>query len=801
MAPAGEGVERESPRSAQASNWEQGRSSSASRLSSSRGSLREIVEEPAESPAAAAAAQEEKLYVAVAKDMKEGKANFLWALQKSSKDEMIVVLHVHRPAQRIPTALGWLPASKLNEKEVAAYRQNEREDVDTSLDGYINLCARARKVERHVIEKDDIGKGIVEAISLHGITKLIMGAAADKHYTRKMKAPRSKTALTVQQQADPSCKIWFVCKGNLICTRDASLGGPETPQLPIANPSPMFIQPELERSRSLAQTQGKTPKLSSDIPVAQDIFTQRSRSANFAALPNEKVPRSSTSGRRANSFVNLWDVASRLPGSLFDEVKTNKVSLPMPKDAEGEIRSFIDLADDDAVHERLKAALNKPEKSRCEANEELYKCQKAEKDLNEAIWKVKAIETMYIKEVKQRKEIEETLEKEKMELFVLKKHRDEIYEELQKAHQRMAELELHISDSDQFLKDIKGKLLEAYNCLDSMQQEHEELRKERDNAIRESEELNRQKEEATISTHGAENFAVFSLSELEKATQNFDMESKIGEGGYGCVYKGFLRHTTVAIKKLNPQGRQGKEEFQREMDVLSKVRHPNLITLIGACPEAWALVYEFLPNGSLEDCLTCKDDTPPLTWQARIRIAAEICSALIFLHSCKPLSVVHGDLKPANILLDANLYTCQPKGTFAYMDPELLSSGEITTKSDVYSFGVIILRLLTRRPAFGVSKVVQDALDKKYLDKILDPSAGNWPYVQAEMLAILGLKCCEMNRRNRPDAKEAWKMLEPFTRSSFVRSPPSFKLALEDGSHVPSYFLCPIFKVMIVHAS
>ncbi|RZR71982.1 hypothetical protein BHM03_00009287 [Ensete ventricosum] len=250
------------------------------------------------------------------------------------------------------------------------------------------------------------------------------------------------------------------------------------------------------------------------------------------------------------------------------------------------------------------------------------------------------------------------------------------------------------------------------------------------------------------------------------------------------------------------------------MDVLSRVRHPNLVSLIGACPEARALVYEYLPNGSLEEHLTRE-----LTWQVRIRIAAEICSALVFLHSCKPLSLVHGDLKPVNILLGSNfvskisdlgmyrllvrsstLYhgTHLRKGTFAYTDPELLSSGEITAKSDVYSFGVILLRLLTGRPAFGVSKVVKEALDMKCLERVLDASAGDWPYVQAEKLAKLGLKCCDMNRRNRPDAKEAWKMLQPLMKSiSFARlSPPSsIMLAPESSSCIPSYFICPIFKV------
>lgn len=173
---------------------------------------------------------------------------------------------------------------------------------------------------------------------------------------------------------------------------------------------------------------------------------------------------------------------------------------------------------------------------------------------------------MYNQEFKQRIGIEEALAKEKSALLALKKHRDEVYEELKKAHQKMEALQLQNSDSDHILEDIKKKLSEVYSHLDSIRQEHDVLQQERDKAMRENQELKRMKEEVTSSIQEADNFSVFSLSELEQATENFMKESKIGEGGYGCVYKGFLRHTTVAIKRLNLQGMQGKAEFQREVN-------------------------------------------------------------------------------------------------------------------------------------------------------------------------------------------------------------------------------------------
>ncbi|MCL7022127.1 hypothetical protein MKW94_008449 [Papaver nudicaule] len=272
---------------------------------------------------------------------------------------------------------------------------------------------------------------------------------------------------------------------------------------------------------------------------------------------------------------------------------------------------------------------------------------------------------------------------------------------------------------------------------------------------------------------------------------------------------------------LHASNVQGHSEFQQEVDVLSKVRHPNIVTLVGACPEAWALIYEYLPNGSLEDRLTCKNNTPPLLWQTRIQIATEICSALIFLHTNNPHSIIHGDLKPANVLLDANFVSklgdfgicrlipqaesssgsstpfCRthPKGTFVYMDPEFLGTGQLTAKSDVYSFGIILLRLLTGRPAMGLVKEVEYALDKGNLSDVLDESAGSWPFVQAKQLAQLALSCCQMHRRSRPDLEsEVMKVLEPFKDSCRASTSSSWIGDEEQSQGPPSYFLCPILQ-------
>ncbi|XP_078166012.1 uncharacterized protein LOC144560650 isoform X2 [Carex rostrata] len=281
-------------------------------------------------------------------------------------------------------------------------------------------------------------------------------------------------------------------------------------------------------------------------------------------------------------------------------------------------------------------------------------------------------------------------------------------------------------------------------------------------------------------------YAKYSYSELQDATNNFHESFKLGEGGFGIVYKGNLhKYRTVAIKILKEGSRQGVREFDQEVETLHKVRHSNLVKLIGACAESRALIYEYLPNGSLEDRLQCKNNTLPLSWQARVRIAFEICAALIFLHSVEPHGIVHGDLKPENILFDGSdtskisdfglcrelnftasesipyYWTDCPKGTLAYMDPEYFSTGKITPQYDVYSFGIILLRLATCKSPMGIRQLVEVAQKKGTLKALIDASAGHWPFKEAKKMISLGLRCSDLIRKNRPDlSSKVWKELK-----------------------------------------
>lgn len=211
-----------------------------------------------------------------------------------------------------------------------------------------------------------------------------------------------------------------------------------------------------------------------------------------------------------------------------------------------------------------------------------------------------------------------------------------------------------------------------------------------------------------------------------------------------------------------------------QIEVLSCMRHPNMVLLLGACPEFGCLVYEYMDYGSLEDRLCRQGNTQPIPWNIRFRIAADIATGLHFLHQAKPEPLVHRDLKPANILLDHNFVSkisdvglarlvpqsieevtqyrmTSTAGTFCYIDPEYQQTGMLTTKSDIYSLGILLLQIITARSPMGLTHHVEHAIERGAFQEILDPTVTDWPVEEALAFANLALRCAELRKKDRPD--------------------------------------------------
>ncbi|KAK7269969.1 hypothetical protein RIF29_22795 [Crotalaria pallida] len=300
----------------------------------------------------------------------------------------------------------------------------------------------------------------------------------------------------------------------------------------------------------------------------------------------------------------------------------------------------------------------------------------------------------------------------------------------------------------------------------------------------------------------------FDLATIQAATNNFSNENKIGQGGFGVVYKGILPNgQAIAVKRLSVTSLQGAVEFRNEAALVAKLQHRNLVRVLGFCLEGHEkmLVYEYIPNKSLDHFLFDPVMQRELDWSRRYKIIVGIARGILYLHEDSQLRIVHRDLKASNVLLDENMNpkisdfgmakifqadqtqvnTGRIVGTYGYMSPEYAMRGQFSVKSDVFSFGVLVLEIVSgkKNTDFFQSHLADDLLSyawKTWSEKtpleLLDPTLrGSYSRNEVIRCIHIGLLCVQENPNDRPSMATIGLMLNSYSVTlSLPRQPASF---------------------------
>ncbi|MBA0747637.1 hypothetical protein Gogos_004537 [Gossypium gossypioides] len=637
-------------------------------------------------------------------------------------------------------------------------------DINQLFVPFRGYCARKGIQAREVVLEDvDISKALIDYVSRNLINSIVLGAATRGAISRKFK---SDIPTTLIKTAPDFCSVYVISKGKILTVRTAQRPVSNTaapPKAPVGMP-PQIPSDQSEDDGYRWESQLHCWNL---IEIVLEKCDKQSKPSTWLVKGQYTRGVPGNAGSERLSFDNssrapIRDRHRSSPGNMsldIDVVRGPSSSRQDSLSSDIDFPAKLSLGSVDISGQNLDFSSSNSESSSQSAVRPL---RDIEDEMRRLKLELKQTMDMYSSACKEAL----TAKKTANELHQWKMEESRRFEEARQAGEAalaMAEME-------------KAKCRAAIEAAEAAQKlaemEAYRRRQAESKAKKESDEKNRALN--ALATNDVR-YRKYSIVEIEEATENFSASNKIGEGGYGPVYKGKLDHTPVAIKILRPDAAQGKKQFQQEVEVLCSIRHPHMVLLLGACPEYGCLVYEYMHNGSLEDRLFRKGNTHPLSWRRRFKIAAEIATALLFLHQAKPEPLVHRDLKPANILLDRNYvskisdvglarlvppsvadsvtqyHMTSAAGTFCYIDPEYQQTGMLTTKSDIYSLGIMLLQIITAKPPMGLAHHVGRAIEKGTLADLLDPAVPNWPMEEALSFAQLALQCAELRKRDRPD--------------------------------------------------
>ncbi|XP_024990458.1 U-box domain-containing protein 35-like [Cynara cardunculus var. scolymus] len=684
--------------------------------------------------------------VAVAIDKDKNSQHALkWTIEHLvTRGQTIVLIHVIRKPSAAGGGIDVSAASK---------QHNEKQTRDLFLTFHCFCTRKEVQCLDVILEDTSISKALTEYASYAAIEFLVLGASS-KHGFLRFRS--SDVPSHVMKAAPDFCTIYVISKGKISSAKKSSRSAPFPSPLreKIQQQSNHSFEASIRRKNSFnMQRPEKTAEKPLPVPEDPEGFKSpfnRGRGLNPKLLCGE-LSESDTD----ISFVSSGRPSSdRMSSALRYDISSLDLS-PTPRLSTSSDHSFGSMyygtkgSDFGAMFSSSSIDSKRPSSARSGQDEVDDEMRRLKNELQRT-----------------------------MEMY------STACKDALTAKQKAGELEKWRVEEAQRLDDVRVAEEEAREIADKEKKRYQALmakaRASRRIAEIESEKrgLEQSEEKPTESNNVNLNqfkYRRYTIDEIEEATEFFTEARKIGEGGYGPVFKGRLDHTLVAIKVLRPDAAQGRSQFQQEVEVLSCMRHPNMVLLLGACPEYGCLVYEYMANGSLEDRLLRRGNTPPLPWQIRFKISAEIATGILFLHQTKPEPIVHRDLKPGNILLDQNLVSkisdvglarllpasltedvtqyrmTSAAGTMCYIDPEYQQTGMLGVKSDVYSLGIMLLQLITAKPAMGLAHQVRRAINKGTFAEMLDPTVSDWPIDEALGFAKLSIQCAELRRKDRPD--------------------------------------------------
>ncbi|OMO94849.1 hypothetical protein CCACVL1_05766 [Corchorus capsularis] len=733
-----------------------------------------------------------------------------WALDKFIPEENIMfkLLHVRPKITTVPTPMGnSLPISQVRDDVADAYKKEVEWRTNEMLLPYKKMCAQRKvQVDLLVIESDDVANAIAEEVTKGSITKLVIGASSRGIFTRKLKKNSLSSRISV---CTPSfCTVYAVSKGKLSSIR----------------PSDLETNGSSKDDCSEASFSSK-----SSTSYTSSSQTDSGSMASYATFCSPSLPMQRF---QALSTVNQTYLHSRTSSLEISQSRSPDIhhSRFQSLDVMG---GKDEMSSNPSSSETTRQVLSRNSSGRSFQSDQQswLSDQISTSDYSSSECQV-AFAFYLLKYIYLCMQVNINFELEKLrtELRHLRGMYAIAQSETIDASRKLSTLSKRRLEEAIKLKEISSKEEEAKQLARQEKEKYEAARSEAEHVKECADREASQKREAEMkASHDAkekemlenilagsiEQYQKFAWEEIVLATSSFSEDLRVGMGAYGTVYKCMLHHTAVAVKILHSTENSRTKQFQQELDILSKIRHPHLLLLLGACPDHGCLVYEYMENGSLEDRLLRKNNTQPIPWFDRYRIAWEVASALVFLHNSKPEPIIHRDLKPANILLDQNLVSkigdvglsmmltgdpsststmfkdTGPVGTLCYIDPEYQRTGLISPKSDVYAFGMVILQLLTAKPAIALTHVVETAIDDNNLAGILDSDAGNWPVEETKELVMLGLSCAELRRRDRPGLKD--QVLPILERMKEVANRARISISTV-RSAPPNHFICPILK-------